>query len=133
MTGCHRALSGKDFIVNGSDPAPGLSEADQQLQRDGRGCHRSDRILWNGWTTLLPSCPAALASSKKVLKIDAQRLERHVAQPREQHRLRVLEGLSERGVHRLLDEAIWCLHPVAHGEKRRTAQRLVNIAQGNPR
>ena len=47
----------------------------------------------------------------------------------EQQRLGIGESAVERGIHSLLDEALWLLMPVPDGKNRRLAQRIMEVAQ----
>src|SRR6185295_104818 len=71
--------------------------------------------------------------TQALLKVGAQHRERHVAEARQQQRLRILERLVERGVHGLLDKTAGRFRSVSEGEQRRLAERLIDVAQRNRR
>src|SRR4029450_3409341 len=67
--------------------------------------------------------------TQALLKVGAQHRERHVAQARQQQRLRLVERLVERGVHGLLDKTAGRFCSVSYGEQRRLAERLIDVPQ----
>ncbi len=46
-----------------------------------------------------------LAGAEPLAEIVAQHFQRHLTEPRQQQRFRIVKGLIERGIDRLLDEA----------------------------
>lgn len=50
-------------------------------------------------------------------------------EPLQQQRLRLGKRAFERGIHRLLDQTLWCFVAIAYGKHGRLAQRLVQLAQ----
>src|SRR3954447_12386895 len=77
--------------------------------------------------TMMASCRmdvlqvvGSAVGGEAAVEVGAQHGQRHLAEAREQQRLRVVERLVERGVHRLFDEASGRVRAVAHGEQRGT-------------
>jgi hypothetical protein len=64
-----------------------------------------------------------------VVKVGAQHGQRHFAKAGKQQRLRLVECLVEGGIHGLFDEAAGRLRPVTNGEKRRAAERGVDVPE----
>lgn len=63
------------------------------------------------------------------MEVGAERGERDAAERSQQYRLGSVEGLAERAVHRLLDQAVGRIAAVADRQPRRRNDRLLDVAQ----
>src|SRR5437660_1142993 len=73
---------------------------------------------------------AAMLDETQV-KIGAELRERHLAKPRQQQGLRILECLVESRIDCLLDKTARRLRPIRNGEYRRGPQSGIDVEQGH--